>query len=452
MLKIENLEIGSTVLILGFGKEGQSTFHFLVNNYPEIAVWVSDSNKDLKPLMEEFGIKNYLLGEDYLSGIERFDAIIKSPGIPISILSNKELTGKITSQAEIFLQLYRDQIIGITGTKGKSTTSSLIYHILSIHSRNVFLVGNIGIPPLDQVAHLNRESIIVYEMSSHQLDGINVSPRIALLLNIFEEHLDHYGNMELYREAKYRIFQKQVPGDWLILNKNDDDLINDLQKMELQGQLIGYSLNKNSNCEAVLDPDGIVRYSWENEDSFIAINRRKSLPGKHNELNIMAAICACKILHIEDQTIEKGITSFGGLEHRLEYVGKFGGINFYNDSIATIPEATIEAVKTLGYVDTLILGGKNRGINYQKLINFLTPENVSNLILVGEVGLMLKKHLQNHSFKIILISSFEGLGQAVKSCTNDNGICLLSPAASSYDMFKNFEHRGDLFKKIARSF
>lgn len=452
--KFENLIKGDRILILGFGKEGHSTLRFLQKYFSDKRISVADQNLHIEYALKSLSLDSYQVGDRYLENINQFDLVIKSPGISLKGLKEVLDLEKVSSQTELFLRLYRKQTIGITGTKGKSTTSSLIHHIIKGSGRNVFLVGNIGVPPLDLVDEIDSETQIVFEMSSHQLDGIHISPGIAIVLNLFEEHLDHYGSMELYRRAKYKIFESQGKDDWLICN-GDDRLLSEaiLESGAVSNNMIFSSKKLDSNG-AYINGDGEVFFKFESEQQKYNFSNRNSIPGKHNLYNIMASLCACKIIGIDDKNIKAGVNSFDGLEHRMEYVGKFKGIHFYNDSIATIPEATIEALNTLGKIDTLILGGKDRGINYKELIDFLDKRKVNKLILTGEVGVKLEPAFLTKGWKkndLIMISSFNGLGNIIKSNTPQNGICLLSPAASSYDMFENFEHRGQAYKKIAET-
>ena len=212
---------------------------------------------------------------------------------------------------------------------------------------------------------------------------------------------------------------------------------------------------KEINPGAYLNGSGQVVFNLGDRHTVFDFSKRMYLPGNHNLKNMMAAVCVCKIFQIPDEIITEAVLRFKGLEHRLEYVGEYGDIHFYNDSIATIPEATIEAMKTLKDVDTLILGGKDRGIDYNNLIKFLAGSNVNNLIFLGEAGKRIYEGInlvdKTKSKKCFLIMEFNEASQIIKKYTKPGSICLLSPAAASYDMFNNFEERGEAFKKIARN-
>jgi UDP-N-acetylmuramoylalanine--D-glutamate ligase len=447
---------GKKILILGFGKEGISTYNFIIKSIPGVMITIADQDEEL-PGKINFKINDdckVILGQNYLDSLDDFDVIIKSPGIPYGLFKDKTDQKKITSQTELFLRSYADRTIGITGTKGKSTTSSLIKHILSSHFNHVMLVGNIGKPPFDQFEQIGPETMIVFEISSHQLENINVSPFIAVILNIYQEHLDHYENYGKYQLAKINITKFQTESNWLVLNA-DDVLLNDLYNtMNLKRRCISFSQNEIIGDGCYLNKTGKVFCSIMNKISEFDLSGRQYLPGDHNLMNIMAAVCVSKILDVPDAKIYQSVIEFRGLPHRMEYLGEFHGIHFYNDSISTIPQATIQAIKSLKNVDTLILGGKDRGIDYSPLIDFLPVSGVKNIIFIGKAGrrvyegAIIKKRADQLFY---IITEFNEIRSIVKKHTKPGTICLLSPAASSYDMFRNFEERGEVFKKIAEN-
>jgi UDP-N-acetylmuramoylalanine--D-glutamate ligase len=442
------------ILILGFGMEGRSTARFFELHYPSCQLTIADQNIHAPNLDGNYKDRRYSVGEHYLDGIDQYDLVIKSPGIPKSLIEGKMDENKLTSQTEIFLRLFHDKTIGITGTKGKSTTSSLIYSILSCAGQTAILLGNIGKPPLDFADRIGHDTVVIFEMSSHQLDGIAISPRYSVFLNLYEEHLDHYQNLDSYRQAKYNIFNHLQKDGWLVFNSDDQKLTNDVYDLNRQFNKIGFSSREIQRIGAYCTNEGEVDYRGIGGDAIFNFSGRKGMPGKHNMMNIMASVCVSKILDVEDAIIAESVNQFPGLEHRLEYLGEHKGIHFYNDSIATIPEATIEAIRTLGQVDTLILGGMDRGINYKELVLFLAKSKIRNIILIGEVGIKLKASLDEEKSlisKLFVIDDFSDISAIIRGNTRIGGICLLSPAASSYGMFANFEERGSAFKQIAES-
>lgn len=445
------------ILVLGFGKEGISTYKLLIQIVSPEYIAIADQDEGLltKINFEIHPQCKLYLGKDYLGDLNAYDIIIKSPGISSLLLNGKVLNDKISSQSELFLNVYADRTIGITGTKGKSTTSSLISHILSSFYKDVLLIGNIGIPPFDMIDRIGPETKIVFELSSHQLEHIRISPYVAILLNLYEEHLDHYESYSNYQLAKLNITKFQREDNWFIMNGDNLELIDLFQQSNLKRKLLTFSHNEITGDGAFIDKNGGIVSFFEGKTSRFDFTKRQYLPGDHNLMNIMAAICASKIIGVPDDLIDKSIKGFKGLKNRLEYIGEFKGISFYNDSISTIPQSTIQAVLSLKKVDTLILGGKDRGIDYQPLVDFLPGSGVRNLIFIGEAGKRILEGLENSSDnrnqKWFVISSYDEISDIVRTHTQQGFICLLSPAAASYDLFRNFEERGEVFKKIAEN-
>jgi UDP-N-acetylmuramoylalanine--D-glutamate ligase len=442
------------ILILGFGLEGRSTLKFIQNNAPSAIITIADKNNELEEnTLIKDGAVGFISGDEYLSKISDYDLVIKTPGISLKDIEIKDKT-KIISQSQIFINIFNDKIIGITGTKGKSTTSSLVYHIISKFTDNVILVGNIGVPPLDLFDKINDDTIIVNELSSHQLEFNTVSPHIAVLLNIFEEHLDHYNSYFDYKLAKLNIARYQQKDDYFIYNADDLMTANMVEMVKPDSKLFPYSEQQDLVDGCMLHNDIISFVDCHEEKFSLNTKAKRKLPGHHNLFNIMAAVCACKLAGIPDEFIHEGIATFKPLEHRIEYVGKYNNTIFYNDSIATIPEATIEAVKTLKIVGTLILGGFDREINYNGLMEYLASTSIKNLIFMGEAGKrmhsIIKAKTTNNNQSLFVVSGLEdAVYTAIKKTPRDM-ICLLSPAAASYDMFKNFEERGKKFKQLVK--
>lgn len=410
---------GKKILILGFGREGQDTFLFLRKkllrkNFKDVQIGIADQNENaLQTTPKNTAIH---LGKSYLKAIPNYDVVIKSPGIPNSeVLKYLAKNQTLTSQTDMFLENCEGTVIGITGTKGKSTTSSLIYEVLTKGGVKAHLLGNIGKPVLSDLAKQSPEDVFVYELSSFQLENLRESPHIAVLLNIYPEHLNHHGSFDAYVKAKTNITKYQKETDFLIYNSKDP-LVSRIAKTS-KAQKLPFIYKKSS-------------HSW------IASSEPARIIGK--------------LFYIKETTIEKAIQNFKPLPDRLERVGKYKGITFYNDSLATIPEATISALDTLGLdVQTLIAGGFDRGIKFEKLGKRIQQSKVKALILFPTTG---KKILQaikkppQHFFA-------KTMEEAVRLCyahTQKGKISLLSPAASSFNMFKDYKDRGDQFKKFVK--
>ncbi len=453
---LNNQISGKKVLILGFGKEGKTTYSILRKHFANQLFTIADKDEffiQKNSFLENDNV-DFILGDKYLNEISNFDLIIKTPGISLKNLdSNLVYSLNISSQTDLFLKLYSDQVIGITGTKGKSTTTSLIYHIIKSFTENVILVGNIGIPPFELIDSINNKTIIVYEMSSHQLENISVSPHISILLNLYQEHLDHYQSYKDYQLAKFNIAKYQNENDFFIFNTDNQEINKLVNEIDLTANQITFSLETEQKNGMHLANKTLWLTENNIKTAIYNIDYERFLKGKHNLLNIMAAICACKLKNIPDSIILYGIASFKGLEHRIEYIGEFKNVVFYNDSISTIPEATIAAVNALENVDTLILGGYDRGIDYSSLADFLIESEIRNFIFVGKAGERIFNEIKNlgcFDKAFYESDSYEEVVNISFQVTQKGKICLLSPAASSYDMFKNFEERGSKFKKLIR--
>jgi UDP-N-acetylmuramoyl-L-alanine---L-glutamate ligase len=443
------------VLLLGFGREGQSSYRLIRRVLPELPITIADASESVREneLLKEDNFLDFRLGEGYLAGLNTFSRIIKSPGISLKDISFDLDPTSITSQTDLFLRRFSHQVIGVTGTKGKSTTATLIHHILKLAEKESLLMGNIGRPAFDVVDEVGTATNLVFELSSHQLEYINRSPHIAVLLNLYQEHLDAYRSFLDYQVAKMNIAKCQVSVDYFVFNKDDERINQHISTMDLRGHFLPFSFQTESDEGCFVQNGQIVYSSRGQTEVILDLSRKIKLKGDHNLLNIMAAICVCKKLGIDREIIAEGISSFRGLEHRIEYVGEYNGIHFYNDSIATIPEACIEAVKALGNVDTLILGGFDRGIDYSGLAKFLSTSTVRNLILTGEAGRRILheiREIKNPGQTLFLLSKFDEFLEVVLTVTKQGSICLLSPAAASYDEFQNFEMRGKRFKDLVR--
>lgn len=417
---------GKRILIAGFGREGQSTLRFLQKFLPNAEIGIADKNESAFKCVDKQSYTIYC-GDDYLKNASDYDIVIKTPGISVKDIDiDKDL---ISSQTDLFIEAFHSQVIGVTGTKGKSTTSSLIYHLLKESGRDVILAGNIGIPVFDCVQNINRRTIIVYELSAHQLQFINKSPHVGILLNVFEEHLDHFGTFEKYKDAKINVLRYMGDNDVAIVNNRlcFESLILDKKYVDFE----------NYNFED-------YNIKWD----YIPIL------GEHNKMNVKAALCACYAFGLTIDELIPHLYTFKPLEHRQEYVGTFNGVKFYNDSISTIPQATIAALNTIKNVNFLLLGGFDRGIDYEPLAEFLKYNVLSYILITGDAGRSIKIQLQNVGYKGEVLE-YEDMRSAfflIKKYSKEGDVCLLSPAAASYDRYKNFEERGKVFKEFANNF
>ena len=380
---------------------------------------------------------------------EGFDYIFKSPGIPV--FKPEKIIDRLTSQTEVFLTAFGKNTFGITGTKGKSTTSSLLYHLLKKHDDNTIFVGNIGIPCFDYIDSVNESTSVVFEMSCHQLEFVKHSPHVGVVLNLYEEHLDHYVTMENYIKAKSHVFSCQDENDIVILNCSDIDTLSVYPRA---GKLITACDGLSENVPADISVNGCTITV---PHGTVEIHPQDTcLVGKHNLYNIGVDYFICKeIFNMSDEEFRTSLASFRPLAHRLEKVGTFGGVTYYDDSISTICRSAINAVKSLGNVGTLILGGMDRGIDYNDLARFLTTAEIDSIVLVGQtterMEALFREYGIDRRIRIYPCYYFDKGVAKAKEVTAKGKICLLSPAASSYDMFKNFEVRGDEFQRLVKA-
>lgn len=441
---VKELILNKKIVILGFGREGKSTYQLLerAGGYKKLAI------ADLNPVKE--ALPEYvscICGEEYQDCLNDYDIVFKSPGVVLAKDFN-EYSCQILSQTEVFFAHYKKQIVGITGTKGKSTTTTLLYQILKSAGKKAVLAGNIGIPAFDMIDSIERDSVIVFEMSSHQLEYMTVSPHIGTLLNIHEEHLDHYGTMEKYVAAKERIYKNMEEGDILFCN------IENLPKPGTCSAKI-VSFPDKGQLNLVMDRENEPCITYKG-DSFVIPTEEIQLVGAHNYLDIAVAYGIAKELAVTNEEFKKGLLLYHPLPHRLEPVGTYNGISYYDDSISTICDTTMKALSSIKNVGTVLIGGMDRGIHYGELIEFLSENQVNHIILMEATGKRIYEEIARDykGFKnpqrLRLVKDLREAVTLAKEITEKGSSCILSPAAASYGIFKNFEERGDVFKQYVR--
>lgn len=433
---IEFLEI-KNIAIVGFGKEGKSTYNFL-RRHTSSKLTIVDNNSELltqNPELKNDENLDFILGGDALNNLEQFDLIIKAPGVRFKDLDISKFKDKITSQLGLILDFFGSNVIGISGTKGKSTTTSLIYKVLKEQDKDVYLLGNIGIPIFDYVEQFNDESILVIESAAPQLEFVKSSPHIGIILNLFEEHLDFFGSKEPYFLSKMNLFKYQKTSDYGLYTSSNDTLKDYVDKGNYKTNLI------DINEDIKIDGNNVLF----NDKVLYNLNDERLLLGKHNVTNILFALRLSELLNLDLEKTVKTINSFEPLEHRMEFVGTFNGVKYYNDSIATIPDACINACDTLK-PDTLIFGGMDRGIDYSELINYFNKSDIDNFICMPETGYKIGNQIKNKN--VYLIESLEDAVKKAKEVTKR--VCVMSPAAPSYNAFKNFEEKGKKYKEYIK--
>ena len=394
-MKITDYLNDKRVLLWGYGLEGKSMEKFIKSycSVKELAI---------------FQGKREEIDED------AYDCIFKSPGIVAWDLSDK-----FTSMTDLFLGQFSGQVIGVTGTKGKSTTSSLIYTVLSkCADRPALLVGNIGFPALDYYGEITDDTVIVFEMSCHQLAHAKISPHVAVFLNLYEEHLDYYGTMDKYFLAKANITLHQKPGDYLYVGNNVPPIETAAEK-------------------TVISYDDPMRFDM-------------GLKGDHNQFNArFAYTISTQLFGCDPEEVRGAIAEFTGLRHRMQFAGNVNGVDYYDDSISTIPEAAIAAIKSIPNSRTILLGGMDRNIDYSLLTEFIRSHGEYNYILMYKSGERVFKDVSDLPC-CHYREDLRGAVELARELTPAGSAVILSPAAASYGYFKNFEERGDVFQQMIR--
>jgi UDP-N-acetylmuramoylalanine--D-glutamate ligase len=419
------------IVIWGFGREGKSSLAFIRSLCPDQEIVIAESRKaDLKQIEAEH--PHVRACYDDTVDFNRFNLILKSPGIVVKQNIDRR---RLSGQTQLFLSHYRNRTIGITGTKGKSTTASLVYALLKEKYPTV-LVGNIGIPCFEAIDQMEEGSLAAFEMSCHQLEFCPYSPHTAVFLNLYEEHLDHYGSFEAYGEAKANIFTHQKPGDITILH---EDLVRFKDRCVNEPLWIGRDINAEG--KTLIIPDHTLMID------------QCSLIGEHNYRNLAVAYAIAHAYGVSDEQVKEAAASFRPLHHRLEDLGETDGIRYVNDSISTIGQASIQALEALPDTDVILIGGMDRGIAYDELEQYLYDHPSLKVVFMYATGKRIHQEMKAKHMDREGLYDTEDLKEAVhlgRTMVRPHHILLLSPAASSYDHFKNFEERGDVFTRLVK--
>ncbi len=432
---------------LGLHGGGASSAKFFYNQGAEVLVTDLKKEKELEKSLKELkGLPiEYVLGEHREKDFKNADLIIKNPGVPEDsrfLKIAREAGVPVETDVNIFFKLAKNRIIGVTGTKGKSTISSLIYHLLRKAGKDVFLAGNIGVSPLEVLPALKKENWVVLELSSFELEYLEESPHIACVCSIYPDHLNRYKNLTEYIKAKKKIYQNQKAKDFLILNC--DDLVVKEMGEKAVSQVFFYSRRrcslKNKGC--------FLRGSeifFDEEDSPLASVEDLKIKGEHNVSNALAALTVAKILKIPNKKIKKGLSDFSGVKNREETVLEKGGVKFINDTTATIPEAVVSALQRYGKNGIiLIAGGEDKGLKYKKMAEEINKKVKRLVLLPGSASEKIKKQVDVGT---TIVNSMEKAVQAACQAAEKGDIVLLSPGAASFNLFDNEFDRGDQFVK-----
>lgn len=444
------------VAVLGIGVSNTPLIKYLLDMKVDVTAFDKADREKLASVIDEFKGSDlkYSIGKNYLSALKGFDIIFRTPGMRFDLpelVEARENGAEITSEMEVFFDLCPAPIFAVTGSDGKTTTTTLIYNMLKEEGYNCWLGGNIGNPLLTRAGDINENDKVVLELSSFQLHTMKKSPHVAVITNISPNHLDIHKSMEEYVEAKCNIFRYQSAGDKLVLNYDND--ITRSFKPEARGKAVFFSRVNRLSEGAVLE-NGRLVYKADGKEIDIVGQDKIVIPGNHNVENYLAAIAAV-IDHVKPETIRRVAASFKGVEHRGELVRELNGVKFYNSSIDSSPNRTAAALSVFKQRVILIAGGKDKGIPYDS-IGPVIAEKVKCLLLIGPTGPKIEKSLQDEiektgkgsEIKVIKCTTYEEVVKKAYAQAVPGDIIILSPASTSFDMFKNFEERGNVFKEI----
>lgn len=434
------------ILVVGLGKTGQDTIKFLLSKGAQVRASDSSPLEKIKHIVSDLESKGVVV-EAGTHTNESFlwpQTIVLSPGVPLSVPQIQTAMSEgieVISEVELASHFITTPIIAITGSNGKTTTSTLIARILERNGKKVFLGANIGTPLVQIAGHADEFDILVLELSSFQLQGIkSFRPYIALVLNISPNHLDHHESFEEYVESKMKIISNQGSEDWFVYNKDDEIICEYLPKVK--SQKVSFSKD-NTEDGASFNGKEII-FNGHNYDV-----QSTKLLGIHNIENMMAAIAGTSILGCDPKLIQEVINNFEPLEHRNEFIGRISGAKVYNDSKSTSPAATVRALESLPQPIVLIAGGKDKGVSFEPLKK-LVNEKVRLMVLIGESKIRMKDELGGSVQSELAGSLKEALDITFQNLAPDDSI-LFSPACSSFDMFKSYEDRGMKFKEIVEN-
>lgn len=409
-----------TIGILGgLGREGKAVAKFVKTKYPKTKIEILD--KKTNP--------------NYLKNLERFDLIFRAPGVPFNLSEIQTAINngvKFSSATALFFENAKGIIIGITGTKGKGTTSTLLYKILKADKKDVYLAGNIGKPAIEILAKLKKDSISILELSSFQLQDLKQSPHIAGILGIFPDHMDAHKNFEEYFEAKSNIAKYQ---------KSDDKI---------------FYIASNKWSEKIAENSKAKKIPASTEKFNLFKPEDLKIPGPHHFQNAMMASLIAESLGVSKEIILKTIRAYNGLEFRLQPVADWKGIKIYNDSASTNPQTTIAAIKSFKNPNIVIVGGKDKGLDYSPLSSALKKSDTELVVLIGENKRKIAQAIKDSGVKMRNAITLKEAVEIAKTKalslkkSGENPVIIFSPAAASFDMFKDYKDRGEQFNRLVK--
>ncbi len=438
------------IFILGFARSGYEAAKFLIKRGNEVLIndgkEESKVDKQKKEELEKLGVKFHFGSHPDDLFDSSYDYLIKNPGVPIHhkyVLKAKELHVEVINEVEMAYRLLPKDVtlIGITGTNGKTTTTTLTYEIIKEAGINCHLAGNIGYPLCSFLNKLKDDDVIVMETSCQQLENVKeFKPDIAVMTNLSEAHVDFFDNdYQKYKDVKTKIFKNQTNKDVAVLNLENEEVL--LQTKDIKSNKFFFSSEKNADCYL---KDNIIYYK---EEPIIDTNKM-IIVGKHNAENVMAAILVAKKFNINNDVIRKVVYNFKGVEHRLEFCGEVDGVKYYNDTEATNIKCTQIALSSFNKPTVIILGGLERGQDFNELTPYM--KNVKAVIAIGQCRKRVEDYANSLNIPVYTHEFLKDGFKEIKKIVKENDVVLLSPASASWDQYKECEIRGAEFKKYVK--
>ena len=438
------------VLVVGLGKSGVASALFLKKHGARVTVSDTKSGDELRneiPVLLDHGITVETGGH----GDRTFrgqDLIVVSPGVPVDappLVQARALGESVIGEIELAAQFLPGPIVAITGSNGKTTTTTLAGEIMTAGGLPTLVGGNIGTPAISLAERANPETVIVLEISSFQLETIQTfRPKIAVVLNVTPDHLDRHRTFEVYADAKARVFENQQGSDFAVLNADDPTCVT--MGTRTRAQVFWFSRQKEVQQGAWVR-DGIILFRDQAGQREILQVSEVPLKGAHNLENVLAAVCVGVLMGCAPEKIREAVGNFKAVEHRLEFVATIHGVDYYNDSKATNVDATIKALESFPANIHLILGGKDKGSDYT-VLNDLLRQRVKRVYTIGAAAAKIESQIKA---EVVHAETLENAIRKANAVAQPGDVVLLAPACASFDQFKNYEHRGKVFKDIVRS-
>lgn len=440
---------GKRVLVLGLGRSGLTSALFLKSQGAQVTVSDSKSEDQLRdhiPALLDEGIAVETGGHSQRT-LQNQDIVIVSPGVPFDappLVQARNLGQPVMGEIELASQFLKGPIVAITGSNGKTTTTTLVGAILSAGGLKTLVGGNIGTPAISLAAQSTSDAVTVLEVSSFQLETISLfRPKVAVILNITPDHLDRHRTFTAYVDAKARIFENQTAEDFAVLNADDRTCVD--VSGRTRAQVFWFS-RKREPDRGTFVRDGQIVFRTDASQQEIMPVAEIPLKGSHNLENVLAAVCAGVLMGCTPESIRRTVRAFKAVEHRLEYVATLRGVDYYNDSKATNVDATVKALESFPANIHLILGGKDKGSDYT-LLNDLLRQRVKAVYTIGAAAEKIQSHIKGAA-NVVSARTIESAVKQASAAAQPGDIVLLAPACASFDQFQNYEHRGRVFKEL----